>query len=1086
MKKLFTLICATFIVLCASAQLAEKRIEKALLADKTPVATELTANFGIDKVQGVKKMFSRTAMSKQRQAAMKQAKKVSIGHVKNATHTITAIEFYSDEYGITLADDAGYYYLFAIKESPYVEGKTYTLADMDAYSTYISTPSWDFYDATAAEVTVTKVNGLIHAEASMTVTNGDVYNITYQEKAFALTGNTIDIVATDLYIDDSYQSWYGLYEYTANTNDYIVVLDIETDTPYGTFTPEMIDLADSHITDKKAGTKVKIHDAGTITVVEDVNGNVALTGKVTGMDGNVYNLNLTYTKPETTKLNISLSNCTLFTKGLTAGFYTIGGTSADKNTSVDLYFISGSLTGTFTEKDMDSYGSYVTLKVDGKTTYYDMKTANFVASIVKDSLVVEGTMLCSNNGKEYEANIHLSTPFTQTWGEWAAFAPFDKSTGKWEYAVMVTSPTTMSDFNVQTRKDNTGLTQFKINNWGAGMFTGEGVELIIDMTPDHVCTILPQFTGYAHSTYGDVYITDYNTATGSTKYPSTYDPETGVFDLVVNYFCNAGSLGSDYETFTMDKFYATRDTVRVDAQNMDLTFSSKYGEYIYTASNDNYDLELWAFTLTSDGTFTTSDGTLDTYSSITGEKKASVTDGSFTVTTTGNTVTLTGEVVCTDEKVYILNLTGKVGGLEYDAAYEDFKAEFGWSNMNSSLKDGVASISAFNDDYQTLDLQLYVPEGSLEIPAGEYTFSSSMEPMTAMASPGVVDGYVKASFACITNEQGQIMTPIWFMETGKVVVSYTEDGKMELSITAKNSYDVNIDITVKNDIITPKAEVNVEASNLTIYDDYLQKYGLYQYIAYDNDYAVVLYGSSEQPYSTFNRNNIDYADSYVENITTGETFALNSGEWTVMVKDKNITLTGWVVAKDSIKYNLNLTGYEGALDYDNNSSDFDATFSREDAEFEAIDANTTLVTAVNGITAVSIAFLTGMDANGNIPAGTYPIDGSGFINTVVPSAGYDNGNISPSYAATVNEALNITNAWYMRSGTVVVDNEGKITVDAVNSYGKKVTVTILASTPTAINSAKVNAKAPMKRIINNRLVIENNGARFNAAGMKME
>lgn len=1086
MKKLFTLICATIIVMCASAQQAEKRIEKALLADKTPVAAELMTAPGLNKVQGAKKMLSRTAINKQRQTAMKQPKKASIGHVKKATYTITAVDFSADEYGIMFSDEAGNYYGFGLFE--YEEGKTYTFADMEAYYTYIMTPSYDFFDATDAELTITKVNGLIHAEASMTVTTGDTYNITYQEKEFSLTGNTFDIVASDLYIDDSFWARYGLYEYTATTSDYIVLLDIITDTPYGTFTPDMIDLVDSHITNKVAGTQTKLHDAETITVAQDEKGNVTLTGKVTGMDGNVYNLNLTYTKPETTKMNISLSNCTLFTKGLTAGFYTIGGTSTDKNTSVDLYFISSGLTGNFTEKDMDAYSSYITLKVDGKTTYYEMKTAEFTAALVKDSLVVEGIMLCSNNGKDYEANIHLSAPFTQTWGEWTDFAPFDKSTGKWEYTVMVTTPATMSDFNVKTRKDNTGLTQFKITNWGAGMFTGEGVELTIDMTPDHVCTILPQFTGYVHPSYGEVYVTDYNTATGSTKYPSTYDPETGVFDFVVNYHCSAGSFGSDYETFTMDRFYATRDTVRIDANNMDLTFSSKYSEYIYTASNEDYDLELWAFTLTPDGTFSTSDGTLDTYSTITGTKAASITEGSFTVTTTGNTVTLTGEVICTDEKVYILNLTGKFGGMEYDAAYEDFKAEFDWIKMRTSVKDGVATISAYNDDNQTMGLQLYVPADATEIPAGDYTFSSSMEPMTAMASPGIVDGYIKASYAAFMNDEFQILTPVWFMETGKVTISYTEDGNMELTVAAKNSYDMNIDITIKCNLITPKSEVDIEASNLTINDMFHEDYGVYLYDASNEDYTLFLYGASEEPYATFNSDNIDFVNSYIK--AKGKVYTLNNGEWTVSCIGDNLLLKGWIVATDSIKYNITATGIIGALQDDCNRKDFEATFNRDETTFEAKEANTTLVNAYNGTQSVSILFLTNMDANGNIPAGTYPIDETGFINTVAASTGFSEGQVAqatPSFAATYNEVTGALTGelWFMREGTVVVDKDGNITVDAVNSYGKKVTVSI-NNISTAINSAKVNAKAPTKRIINNRLVIENNGTRFNAAGMQMK
>lgn len=94
-------------------------------------------------------------------------------------------------------------------------------------------------------------------------------------------------------------------------------------------------------------------------------------------------------------------------------------------------------------------------------------------------------------------------------------------------------------------QDNT----FKITNWLMGVdftFTWD--------TSTNKIVVSDQFSGYTHSSYGEVYVGELNQYTQDTAEmaSSYYDPATRTFHFNVIYYCSAGYFGYGEETFVLD------------------------------------------------------------------------------------------------------------------------------------------------------------------------------------------------------------------------------------------------------------------------------------------------------------------------------------------------------------------------------------------------------------------------------------------------------------------------------------------------------------------------------------------------------
>ena len=73
------------------------------------------------------------------------------------------------------------------------------------------------------------------------------------------------------------------------------------------------------------------------------------------------------------------------------------------------------------------------------------------------------------------------------------------------------------------------------------------------------CHVPSQFSGYTHSSYGDVYVAEANDLNPEWGVPSSsYDPETRTFNFGVAYYVSEGVFGAGVETFTLTPAEARR------------------------------------------------------------------------------------------------------------------------------------------------------------------------------------------------------------------------------------------------------------------------------------------------------------------------------------------------------------------------------------------------------------------------------------------------------------------------------------------------------------------------------------------------
>ena len=154
-------------------------------------------------------------------------------------------------------------------------------------------------------------------------------------------------------------------------------------------------------------------------------------------------------------------------------------------------------------------------------------------------------------------------------------------------------------------------------------------------------------------------------------------------------------------------------------------------------------------------------------------------------------------------------------GLQYDATEGDLIRYYNESdalNVDATyLTNGQLSIKMIaSDRSDMLSLVLWVEDtvpGTI-IPEGTYPITSEPAYGTAYASPGVQNGSVYPSFYGMLNANGQILTPLYFLESGNVVVEVV-DGNVKISIDAANSN--NVPMTIVYEVGGKSEKVEVKA-----------------------------------------------------------------------------------------------------------------------------------------------------------------------------------------------------------------------------------------------------------------------------------
>ena len=154
-------------------------------------------------------------------------------------------------------------------------------------------------------------------------------------------------------------------------------------------------------------------------------------------------------------------------------------------------------------------------------------------------------------------------------------------------------------------------------------------------------------------------------------------------------------------------------------------------------------------------------------------------------------------------------------GLQYDAESGELIRYYNESDALSIdttyASEGQLSIRIVaSDNSDLLSLVLFAEStvpGTI-IPEGTYPITSEPAYGTAYASPGVQNGSVYPSFYGMLNASGKNLTPLYFLESGNVVVEVV-DGNLKISIDAANSN--NVPMTIVYEVGGKSEKVEVKA-----------------------------------------------------------------------------------------------------------------------------------------------------------------------------------------------------------------------------------------------------------------------------------
>ncbi|MBQ0080728.1 MAG: hypothetical protein KBS95_04175 [Alistipes sp.] len=160
-----------------------------------------------------------------------------------------------------------------------------------------------------------------------------------------------------------------------------------------------------------------------------------------------------------------------------------------------------------------------------------------------------------------------------------------------------------------TFKRAKGTNRFRVSNWGGGT----DFEFIVDKNQTvtvngkqcYVVIVPDQFTGYTHSSYGDVYVVDSANYTGEgyNAWPSYFDAENGRFVPNVTFYVSAGYFGMGEEYCTLDIIKYDLD-INVQYNGMfveaDNVTASALLEFTYGADVQSLDYVIAEGTLTDE------------------------------------------------------------------------------------------------------------------------------------------------------------------------------------------------------------------------------------------------------------------------------------------------------------------------------------------------------------------------------------------------------------------------------------------------------------------------------------------------------
>ncbi len=317
--------------------------------------------------------------------------------LEDGTRTSETFQFWGDENGV---------YTSILLASDQVEGE-YDRFDMYVdYANYImfvdgtDTTFVDFLDLNAV---VTKEGKTYNLVADALGSDTIMYHITMSYTKPAPT-DTIDIVATNMVVDE-FEFWGMVYcTITASNEEYTVTLDMANGLPMGELTSADFNVEWSSVY-RIADAEEIVFDEIISATVSEVEGKPAVKAQVVGVDNIVYNLDLSYVVPEPTDtVNV------VFDDVVEAQYY---GESADyyivnENENyivvLDIFEERGNLMGEYTAEDFDMYYTQLGVIEAGDTTAVEIADAKAVVTPVEEGIVLIEAELIGMNAVLYKVS----------------------------------------------------------------------------------------------------------------------------------------------------------------------------------------------------------------------------------------------------------------------------------------------------------------------------------------------------------------------------------------------------------------------------------------------------------------------------------------------------------------------------------------------------------------------------------------------------------------------------------------------------------------------------------------------------------
>ena len=239
-------------------------------------------------------------------------------------------------------------------------------------------------EAKEAHCIVTDNNGNLNLEGWILAKDGNVYHVT-MFFVIPTPQSQENITCTNLVLDESLASYFGIIIVNASNEDYSVSMYLSADNYVGTFDAEEVDL-----TIKDANGEIELYE-GSVTVAVS-NGGYVITGSALSMDGVEYILNLSYVAPEpTSQETLTMSGVITNYEGQAWQF-----TGADGNIFLTIAAYSATIPNTYGPADLAADYTFVMKVVGADTLYYDMVDANINVAVSGTNATITGTLRGQN------------------------------------------------------------------------------------------------------------------------------------------------------------------------------------------------------------------------------------------------------------------------------------------------------------------------------------------------------------------------------------------------------------------------------------------------------------------------------------------------------------------------------------------------------------------------------------------------------------------------------------------------------------------------------------------------------------------